>query len=194
MTTMTRALLASALMAGCAMPAAAQTAETQAVAAPAAATQTAQVMLQRGTEVKLRLMQALNSKHTKSGERFNLEVAEPVTVGGRTVIPVGTRAVGEVTNVVKKGAFGKSGKIDTQLTYVMIGDRQVRLDGRGHQAGAGGTAATVGVAIAAGVFSAFVTGKSADLPVGAPMNGFVAEDVPVMVTGPAPAPVAVTAR
>lgn len=151
-----------------------------------------QVMLQRGTEVKLKLAQPLNSKHTRTGERFNLEVAEPVTVGGRTVIPVGARAVGEVTNVVKKGAFGKSGKIDTQLTYVMLGDRQVRLDGKAHQAGSGGTAATVGVAIAAGVFSAFVTGKSADLPIGSPMSGFVADDVPIVLTGAAPAPVVVS--
>lgn len=137
------------------------------------------VMLREGTQVRFKLLDALNSKVTKTGDRFNLEVAEDVRVDGMVAVPVGTRAVGEVTNVVKKGAFGKSGKLDTQLRYLQLGDQRVRLDGKAHDAGAGGTAATVGVAIAAGIFSAFVTGKSADMPIGTEMAGYIGENIQV---------------
>jgi hypothetical protein len=44
------------------------------------------------------------------------------------------------------------------------------------------------VAVAAGIFSAFVTGKSADIPPGSTMTGFTAEDLPLMLVAAAPAP------
>jgi hypothetical protein len=146
------------------------------------------IVLRQGTSVALRTMTALNSRHSRVGERFNLEVAEPVRVNGHIVVPIGARAVGEITRVIKKGAFGKSGKLETRLLYAMVGDQQVRLDGQSREAGAGGTAATVGVAVAAGIFSAFVTGKSADIPPGSTMTGFTAEDLPLMLVAAAPAP------
>jgi hypothetical protein len=133
-------------------------------------------VLRAGAPVIMKTREALNSKHTKVGHMFELEVVEPVVVGGYTVIPVGARAVGEVTRVVKKGAFGKSGKIDTELRYVMLGSDQVRISGRANDAGKGGTAGTVAVAVLAGVFSAFVTGQSADFPVGTSMTGYTMSD------------------
>ena len=148
---------------------------------PAATAQSPQV-LRLGTSVRLRTEEALSSKTTKTGERFHLRVTEDVKVGDMTVIPAGALAMGEVTSVTKKGAFGKSGKLDTRVLYVVIGDRNVSLTGTAHEAGSGGTTATVAVAIAAGIFSAFVTGHSAEYPIGTEMTAFTENDLPVVAS------------
>lgn len=183
---MTRSLsitIAAMLMSGIALPASAQVivGMQPAVQVVQPASRAGYITLRQGASIPLRLTTGLSSKHSRPGERFNLEVSDAVRVNGVTVIPAGSRAIGEVTRVVKKGAFGKSGKIDIRLLNVSVGGEQIRLDGTAHDAGEGGTVATVGVAIAAGIFSAFVTGKSAELPVGSSLTGYTAEDVTVMV-------------
>lgn len=142
------------------------------IAAPTAGT----VVLAQGTAINFRTMNTLSSKTTKLGERFELTVAEPVFVGDVMVVPSGARGVGEVTRVVKKGAFGRSGKLDTKLLYVTVGMQRVGLTGTSNKAGSGGTAGTVAVAVLAGVFSAFVTGKSAEYAPGTVMRAYVDGD------------------
>src|SRR6476660_2161735 len=75
-------------------------------------------VLQRGTEVALETVREINSNDAKVGDRFDLEVRDDVKLNGRTVIPAGTRAVGEVTVAKKKGMWGKSGKLETRLLYI----------------------------------------------------------------------------
>ena len=145
-------------------------------------------VLRLGTAVRLVTEEALSSKTTKTGQRFHLAVIEDVKLGDIVVIPAGAHAIGEVTNVTKKGAFGKSGKLDTRVLYVIINDRNVPLTGTSHEAGKGGTGATVAVAIAVGVFSAFVTGHSAEYPVGTEMTAFTESDLPVTASMAAPTP------
>lgn len=97
------------------------------------------------------------------------------------MIRQGSRAVGEIARLVPKGAFGKSGKLDIELLYVDTGDARIRLSGRAANRGESGTTNVVVTAVLAGAFSAFVTGRSADLPSGSPMVGFVDYDVPLLV-------------
>ncbi|QMW21891.1 hypothetical protein [Sandaracinobacteroides saxicola] len=183
------AILTAGLTLACTSPAMAQyTASVVRQELPAG-----QMMLREGTVIRLKTLDPLNSKFSKVGDRFNLTVEEAVKVNGITIIPAGARAVGEVTNVIKKGSFGRSGKMNTQLLYVMLGDQKVRIDGKSYDQGSSGTAATVGVAIVAGVFSAFVTGKSADFPIGTAMNGYTAEDTVVAVESAPIAPVTISA-
>jgi len=151
-----------------------------------------QVMLRQGTPVLMELQETLSSRRSREGDRFRLRVSEPVRVEGIIVIPVGTSAVGEVTKVVKKGAFGRSGKLDTRLLYVQMGDERIPLTGRANDEGEGGTGATVAVAVVAGVFSAFVTGTSAELPVGSILTAYVATDQPMLVSAVAPTARAIT--
>jgi hypothetical protein len=163
-------------------------------AQPAFAQEAQQLMLRQGTPITMALQEGLSSKTTKVGQRFQLKTSDPVKVNGIVVIPVGTPGTGEVTKVVKKGAFGKSGKLETRLLYVRVGDESIALTGTSNEAGEGGTGATVAVAVIAGVFSAFVTGTSAEYPVGAIMTGFVATDQPMLaVAAPAPMVVPVSA-
>ncbi len=151
--------------------------------------------VRQGTEVRMTLEDALSSKSARVGQRFRMRVAEPVRVDGHVIVPAGTPAFGEVTRVERKGAFGKSGKLDVRVLHLDLGENRIRLTGTNSDEGEGGTAATVAVAVVAGIFSAFVTGKSAELPVGTAMVGYIESDTPVIVEArpSAPSPIVIPA-
>ena len=148
------------------------------VVAPAGATP----VLRTGADVPLRLLQELTTegKRARVGDRFRLETAEPVLVNGVTVIPVGSPAVGEITEVRNKGMWGKSGHLTARLLHVSVNGRQIRLSGSFDDKGrAGGVGA---VAVSALVFAPagfFMTGTSARIPSGTIVRSFVDEDVPL---------------
>lgn len=176
----------------------AQTAAPQPVAPASVVTPVAaanQAVLRVGTEVPLRLSETLTTKNkqVRVGQRFRMEVAEAVQVNGQVVIPVGTPAVGEVTDVRNKGMWGKSGHIGARLLYVQVNGRQIRLSGTFDDKGVTGTAGVVAAVALIPVAGFFTTGTSANLPIGSSVKGFVDEDVPLALEASAPAPLAVAA-
>lgn len=146
-------------------------------------------MLRTGTDVLLKTTTELTTegKALKVGDRFNLEVMEPVMLNGVAVIPVGARAVGEITTVRNKGMWGKSGNFDARLLYVVANDRQIRLAGtlgdKGRKSGVGAVAASAIVFAPAGFF---MTGTSARLPAGTQIVGHLDEDVKIAFAPAAP--------
>jgi hypothetical protein len=50
-------------------------------------------------------VQALGSKLSQDGQRFDASLSSPVVVHGRTVLPVGTKALGTVTEAHASGRF-----------------------------------------------------------------------------------------
>ncbi len=151
-------------------------------------------ILRAGTSVVLRTLDGLTTegKKLKVGQRFNLEVAEPVQVNGVTVITVGAHAVGEVTDVRNKGMWGKSGRIGARLVYVETNGRRLRMSGQMDDKGVTGTAGVVGAVVLVPVAGFFMTGTSARIPAGSNVTGYLDEDVPVAFTGStAPAPMTV---
>lgn len=166
----------------------------QVAAVPVATAPSAgQAVLRNGTLVPLRLMETLTTrgKLLRAGYRFRLETAEPVTVDGHVVIPAGSLALGEITEVRNKGMWGKSGKFAGRILHVNVNGRQVRmsgqLDDKGTAGGVGAVAVSALVFLPAGFF---MTGTSASLPIGAPIQGFIDEDVALAyVPAPVPMPV-----
>ena len=164
--------------------------------APIAAPVTTNAILRTGTEVPLRLSEELTTqgKKLRVGQRFRLETAAPVVVQGVTVIPAGSPAVGEVTDVRNKGMWGKSGHLAARVLYVTVNGRQIRLTGafddKGVAGGVGAVAVSALVFLPAGFF---MTGTSARVPVGAAVKGFVDEDVQLSLAASAPAPMVVSA-
>jgi hypothetical protein len=162
-----------------------------------------QVFLRAGTPLTLKTLTQLTTKgkHLKVGDRFSLEVADPVSLQGQVVIPVGSNAVGEVTSIRNKGMWGKSGNIETRMLYVTANDRRIRLSGavsdKGVKAGGGAIATSAIVFLPAGFF---MTGTSAVIPPGTRVTALLDEDVPIVFAAPvqamavsAPAPVIVAA-
>lgn len=180
-----RALCATVLLSATAASA------QQPVLAPAPAATT---MLRSGTAVTLRTLEELTTegKMLKVGRRFNLELAEPVSVNGQVVIPAGARGVGEVTEVRNKGMWGKSGGINARLVSLNAGDRTIRITGTIDDKGKTGTAGVVASVALIPLAGFFVTGTSARIPMGSTVAGFTDEDLPLAFAA-APAPMAVPA-
>lgn len=179
-------LIASALLFA-PLPAFAQT--------PVAAPVTTNATLRTGTEVSLRLSEELTTegKNLRVGQRFRMETSEPVVVQGVTVIPVGSPAVGEITDVRNKGMWGKSGHLGARVLYVTVNGRQIRLTGSFDDKGVTGTAAVVGALVVVPVAGFFVTGTSARVPMGASVKGFVDEDVQLAIASAAGTPLVINA-
>lgn len=152
-------------------------------------------VLRTGTKVPLKLSEELTTKgkRLRVGQHFNMEVTEPVLVNGQIVIPAGSPAVGEITEVRNKGMWGKSGHLTAQMLYVSVNGRQIRMSGTFDDKGVTGTAGVVGAAVLIPVAGFFMTGTSATVPLGAAVTGFVAEDVPVAFATQAPTPMVVPA-
>lgn len=146
-------------------------------------------VLRAGTEIpmKTRVELTTKGKALRVGQRIDLEVAENVTMSGQTVIPAGTPAVGEITSVRNKGAWGKSGNIEARVLYLRVADRQIRCSGVFNDKGTTGTAGVVAAIAFVPIAGFLTTGTSANIPLGAPVKAFLDEDVPVQfVTGAAP--------
>ena len=137
------------------------------------------------TEILVRLSETVNSKLVREGHRFRVAVAQDVMMGNFIVIPKGTPGVGEVTYRTGKGAFGKSAKMEVEVRSITLpGGREVGMSGKARQEGRGNTGATVGAVIAVGVFSAFVTGRSAVFEEGREVRAFTREALAVTLPRP----------
>ena len=165
-------------------------------AMPVAAPVTANAFLRVGTEIPLRLSQELTTKgkRLRVGDRFHMEVAEPIVVQGVVVVPAGSPAMGEITDARNKGMWGKSGHLAARILYMTVNGRQIRLSGafddKGVAGGVGAVAVSAFIAWPAGFF---MTGTSARLPIGTMLKGFVDEDVPLAMPAAAQAPLQVVA-
>lgn len=193
------ALVAAAMLSA---PAAAQEAQTPtqqtqptAPAQAIAPIATPNAVLRAGTPIQMRMMEEVTTKKkaARVGQRFMMEVAAPVEVSGVVVIPAGTPAWGEITEVRNKGMWGKSGKLTARMLYVRVNGRQIRLTGTFDDKGVTGTAGVVGAVAVVPVVGFFVTGTSAVFPKGGEVGGFIDEDVELAIANTAPPPLQVAA-
>jgi hypothetical protein len=144
------------------------------VAAPVA-----ENILRAGTEVPLITREELTTKKKKLrvGQRVQMEVAADVVASGVTVIPSGTPATGEITEVRNKGMWGKSGYIGARAISLRMGDRYVRLTGTFDDKGVTGTGGVVAAVAFVPIAGFFTTGTSALIPSGSGVKAFLDEDI-----------------
>lgn len=88
--------------------------------APAPAPQTVAYTLSSGTELKVKLEDALDSGTTQPGDHFASTLVDQVIVGDRVVLPAGSRIDGTVTDVVpaKKGIKESGGSLTLSFERV----------------------------------------------------------------------------
>jgi hypothetical protein len=151
----------------------------------------AESVLRAGTEVPLRMLETVNSnnKSLREGARVRLEVAQPIMLGNSVVIPSGSPATAEITEVRRKGMWGKSGRIEARVLNVRVGDRLIRLSGTFDDKGVTGTAGVVTSIALVPLAGFFVTGTSANIPAGSGVKAFLDEDLRIAVAPAAPAPI-----
>lgn len=148
--------------------------------------------LPANTQVDVTLNSEVSSKKMRQGDRFAVSVSHDVMLGNYVVIPRGTRGNGHISYRTGKGAFGKSAKMEIEITDLDLNGRSIPVSGKFRQEGQGNTGATVGTAVAVGVFSAFVTGRSAIFEQGRELRVFTRDSLPVAI--PAKAEPAVPAQ
>jgi hypothetical protein len=137
------------------------------------------ITMPANTAVVVRVNDEVNSKRMKEGESFTLSVVGDVVYKGYVVIPRGSRATGQITWRTGKGAFGKSGKMEVEITSVDVEGNRIATTGKFRQEGEGNTIATVGAVWVAGPFAAFVTGKSAVIPAGRELTIYTRDPVTI---------------
>jgi hypothetical protein len=149
-------------------------------------------VLRAGTEIPLRMEEGLNSndKTLREGQQFHMTVASDVMLGGMVVIPAGSVAMGEISDLRHKGMWGKSGHISARALNVRVGDRLIRLTGNFDEHGTTGTAGVVSAIVFVPIAGFFMTGTSAKIPAGSGVKAFLDEDLTIAAP-PAPAPAVV---
>jgi hypothetical protein len=152
-------------------------------------------ILRAGAQIGLRLEEGLdsNDKTVREGNQFRMSVANNVMLGNVVVIPAGSPAVGEITDVRRKGMWGKSGRITARVLNVRVGDRLIRLTGTFDDKGVTGTAGVVGAIVFIPIAGFFLTGTSAKIPAGSGVKAFLDEDLTIAVPQMAPVQVVVPA-
>jgi hypothetical protein len=145
------------------------------------------LVLLAGTSITIRLQERLSSASAVPGERFEAIVDEPVVVGDRVVVPVGSVVQGHVILARHSGRLRHPGQLGLTLDTVTVDQQIISLHtahvvarggshkkrnwgwiGGGTGGGAligalaaGGKGALIGSSIgaAAGTTTAFITGK-----------------------------------
>lgn len=134
------------------------------------------IVVPKATMVRLMVLNEVNTRKAKPGDKFVLRVDEAVAIDGKTVIPVGAKAWGEVTRVKENGAVGKAGVIGARLLYVDLGEDRIPLDGEEQSKGGAGGSRVAMAALAFGVFGLLAEGAQGKLKAGHIFNGYLAED------------------
>jgi len=152
-------------------------------------------VLRAGTSVPLRMEEGLdsNDKTVREGNQFRMSVAQNVMLGNMVVIPAGSPATGEITDLRRKGMWGKSGRITARVLNVRVGDRLIRLTGNFDDKGTTGTAGVVTAVVFVPIAGFFMTGTSAKIAAGAGVKAFLDEDLTIVAPQPSIAAGATTA-
>lgn len=135
------------------------------------------LVVPKDTLVRLMVLNEVNGRNARPGDRFVLRVDESVAVNGTTIIPVGARAWGEVIDVKGNGAVGKAGRIGARLLYVESAGREIPLTGEDESKGAKGGNRVAMAVLGFGLLGLFAEGSQGKLKAGHIFNGYVAEDM-----------------
>jgi len=150
------------------------------------------IVVPKDTMVRLMVLNEVNGRNAKPGDRFVLRVDENVTVGGSVIIPVGAKAWGEITDARENGAVGKAGRISARLLYVETAGTKIPLNGEEQSKGAKGGDRVALAVFSFGLLGLFAQGSQGKLKAGHIFNGYVAEDLffdPATATFVTPDPV-----
>jgi hypothetical protein len=141
-----------------------------------------------GTTIVIRLIDPISSSTATQGQFFPIELAEPVMLGDREIIPAGIRGEGQVVHARHRGWGGGAGELILAARYLQWGERRVAL--RAFHlgvAGRDGASTSVIATVAVGVVGAFVTGRSANVPAGSLATARLVEAIRLDQAAEAPA-------
>ncbi len=128
-----------------------------------------------GTPLMLRTLNQINTREAHVGDRIYMQVAEPIMFRGQTIIPEGSPAIGEVSELQRNGHFGRKGKVAVRVIEVQTPSGPVQLSGRAYDEGRSGTAISVGTIMVVSVLGFLIHGTSGDIPAGTSVRSYLGE-------------------
>lgn len=142
------------------------------------------IKLEEGTQVRLRLMQTINSGSVQTGQTISFEVLDDVLINEQVVIKEGAPAWGIVEEAEGKKSFGRGGKLKIRLDYVKAVDgTKIPLRANTTNEGKGkgmGTGIAFGASLLlfwpAAPFIGMMKGKNSEIPRGFHVEAFVDGD------------------
>lgn len=78
------------------------------------------IVVPAGTPVTVQLSQSISTKTAEQGNTFEGRTAQPITIGGKSVIPAGTVVHGAVVQSKSPGKFKGEGVLAIKLTQIAI--------------------------------------------------------------------------
>ncbi len=135
------------------------------------------ILVDRDTIIRLMVLNEVSTRRAKTGDRFVLRVDEAVTVDGVTVIPVGTKAWGQVLSAEESGMAGKGGELSVRLLSIEIGGEQIPISGENASSGEAGTTQLALAALALGPLALLGRGNNAKLKAGHIFNAYLTQDM-----------------
>ncbi len=85
------------------------------------------IVIPSGTVLTVRLQQAVGSKTSQQGDRFDATMAQAVVVKGEPVIPAGTTGSGTVTEAHAAGRFKGGATLGLSLDHLVIHGTSYRI-------------------------------------------------------------------
>lgn len=137
----------------------------------------AETVIPEGTELAMRLEDAISSQTAHEGDRFTVSLDEDVKLTDGTILRAGYRGVGEVVEARDNGMLGKNGKLNVRLLYMKVGDDRVRLRANRGSKGETRVGATVATVILFWPAAPFIRGKDVSIKKGTVMTAYVDQDV-----------------
>jgi hypothetical protein len=130
-----------------------------------------------GTEVRLRLLDAISSATATQGQRFNLELDDDIRVDGVVVVPRGAMALGTVVHAKKRGFMGKGGELNVMIDYLLVNDERIRLRASSGREGDDKVGATVALTVLFGPLGLLKRGKDIELNPGLVIPAYIDQSV-----------------
>ena len=136
----------------------------------------AETLVPEGTELAMRVEDALSSDTAHEGDRFTISLDEDVKLPDGTMLRAGYRGIGEVVEARDNGMLGKNGKLNVRLVYLKVGDDRIRLRANRGSKGETRVGATVATVILFWPAAPFIKGKDVSIKKGTVMTAYVDQD------------------
>ncbi|MDO7835381.1 hypothetical protein Q4610_10015 [Sphingobium sp. HBC34] len=158
-------------------------ASAQTVSGPIVATTApAATAVPAGTYVDFEILDPLNSKLSKPGDRFRIRTTVPVGANGATVVPAGALGEGEVIHAARARAAGKAGELILAARFIEHQGQRIALRSfRFAQAGESRTDQAIIVGMVAVPVVLFMAGSDVDVPAGARGQAKLVADIPFVL-------------
>ena len=133
------------------------------------------VTIHEGTKLRIALIDGVSTTRSSPGDSFLASLAEPIVIGGKTIMDKGTKVHGRVTDVTESGRVKGRASIRLVLTDIERNGRKIPISTKPFAATAQNTkkrdAGVVGGSAGVGALIGAIAGGSKGAAIGAAVGG-----------------------